>query len=243
MNLSEKDGKLLIEIARKAVRKNLANKDISLKASDFPDKFNEPRGVFVTIHTYPENELRGCIGFTEPVKSLFESLKEAAVLAATNDIRFPPLTKKELKKITFEITVLSNPQPLKMSPKKYPENIKIGRDGLIIKAVETVHPNRPSSSIWNFSVFKSGVKEWENKEKTREIVKSGILLPQVPVEYEWDSTKFLNQVCMKAGLPPTFWKQGKARVYKFTGKVFSEKKPNDGVTEKTFSDKAKEKKE
>ncbi|MFO7872100.1 MAG: TIGR00296 family protein [Candidatus Undinarchaeales archaeon] len=243
MELSKEDGALLVEIARNAVRKNLGNNDISLKSTDYPDKFNEPRGVFVTIHTHPDNELRGCIGFTEPVKSLFESLTEAAVLAATNDIRFPPLTKKELSKVTFEITVLSNPEPLKIKPEKYPENIKIGRDGLIIKAVETVHHNRPSSSIWNFSVFKSGVKEWENKEKTREILKSGILLPQVPVEYDWDSTKFLNQVCIKAGLPATYWKTGEARIYKFTGIIFSEKKPNNGVVKKSFSEKAKEKKE
>ena len=28
----------------------------------------------------------------------------------------------------------------------------------------------------------------------------GLLLPQVPVEWEWDSVTFLEQTCIKAGL-------------------------------------------
>lgn len=241
MNLTKKDGEILIKIARKSVETHFSNKEDSISPSDYPDKFNEPMGVFVTLNTYPKGELRGCIGFSEPVRSLFVSLKEAAVLAATNDIRFPPLTSKELDKVTFEITVLSNPEPIKTNPEKYPEKITIGEDGLIIKAVEVIHHDRPSSSIWSFSIFKSGIKEWENKKRSKEIIKSGILLPQVPVEYGWDSVTFLNQLCVKAGLPPTFWKTGKARIYKFRGKVFSEKKPKGPVNEKTFSDKVQEK--
>jgi AmmeMemoRadiSam system protein A len=43
----------------------------------------------------------------------------------------------------------------------------------------------------------------------------GILLPQVPVEWNWDRERFLSETCAKAGLPPDAWRQG-ARIQGFT---------------------------
>jgi len=50
----------------------------------------------------------------------------------------------------------------------------------------------------------------------------GLLLPQVPVEHEWDRSTFLEQTCRKAGLPPDAWQKG-ATVEAFTAEVFGEK--------------------
>ncbi len=49
--------------------------------------------------------------------------------------------------------------------------------------------------------------------------RSGLLLPQVPVEHHWDATTFLNQVCLKAGLPRETWRSEMAQVDRFRGKV------------------------
>jgi AmmeMemoRadiSam system protein A len=43
----------------------------------------------------------------------------------------------------------------------------------------------------------------------------GILLPQVPVERGWNRKTFLENVCLKAGLPPDTWKE-KPDLYSFT---------------------------
>lgn len=51
--------------------------------------------------------------------------------------------------------------------------------------------------------------------------RSGLLLPQVPVEQGWDRAEFLRQVCRKAGLPDDAWRQG-AQLYRFTADVFGE---------------------
>jgi len=51
--------------------------------------------------------------------------------------------------------------------------------------------------------------------------RSGLLLPQVPLEFGWDRDEFLRQVCMKAGLPPDAWRD--AELYSFTAEVFSER--------------------
>lgn len=49
----------------------------------------------------------------------------------------------------------------------------------------------------------------------------GLLLPQVPVEQGWDRVTFLDQVCVKAGLPPFAWRHG-ATLHAFTAEVFGE---------------------
>ena len=47
----------------------------------------------------------------------------------------------------------------------------------------------------------------------------GLLLPQVPVEHGWDRHTFLEQTCLKAGLPPDAWRRG-AHIEAFTAEVF-----------------------
>ncbi len=51
----------------------------------------------------------------------------------------------------------------------------------------------------------------------------GLLLPQVPVEHGWDRITFLEQTCLKAGLPPTVWKSGGGtKIEAFTAEVFAD---------------------
>lgn len=51
--------------------------------------------------------------------------------------------------------------------------------------------------------------------------KKGLLLPQVPVENNWPQKTFLEQACLKAGLPRTAWREG-AEIYIFEAIVFKE---------------------
>jgi uncharacterized protein len=51
---------------------------------------------------------------------------------------------------------------------------------------------------------------------------AGLLLPQVATEYEWDCETFLDQTCLKAGLPRGAWRAKDCRVEKFSAVVFGE---------------------
>ena len=51
--------------------------------------------------------------------------------------------------------------------------------------------------------------------------RKGLLLPQVPVENDWDREEFLAQACLKAGLPKDAWKKG-AKIQSFEAIVFKE---------------------
>lgn len=50
--------------------------------------------------------------------------------------------------------------------------------------------------------------------------RSGVLLPQVAVDYGWSKTEFLQHVCLKAGLAPEIWKSPDSDLYRFEGTVF-----------------------
>ena len=55
---------------------------------------------------------------------------------------------------------------------------------------------------------------------------SGLLLPQVPIEYGWNEKEFLEYTCEKAGLPKNYWKNSETEIQKFEGIVFKEENPN-----------------
>jgi AmmeMemoRadiSam system protein A len=50
----------------------------------------------------------------------------------------------------------------------------------------------------------------------------GLLLPQVPIEHQWDRVTFLEQTCRKAGLPLDAW-QKDATLEAFTAEVFGDR--------------------
>ena len=124
------EGKLLVNLARESISCCFNNKNPGITKVV---NFSEKQGVFVTL--YKNNELRGCIGFPEPIFPLYKAVIKAALAAAFEDPRFPPLQKQEFKDISIEISVLTVPKFIKVkNPEEYIKKIKIGRDGLIIRS-------------------------------------------------------------------------------------------------------------
>jgi len=129
--LTEEEGKRGLELARVAIEKYLSENSKLKAPDDLPACFEEKRGVFVTLNKF--GNLRGCIGYQYPIFTLKEAIIEAAISAAVGDPRFPPVTKEEFEAVTIELTILSMPQELKVKPKELPDEIEIGRHGLIVK--------------------------------------------------------------------------------------------------------------
>lgn len=132
MAFSLSEGEFLVKSARKIIELYLASGE-RIKI-DVEEKFKKKLGVFVTLESYPEKELRGCIGYPYPTEPLIIALTNAAISAAVHDPRFPPVTKKEFEKLIVEITVLTEPKPIKVEDRKeLPSKIVIGKHGLIIE--------------------------------------------------------------------------------------------------------------
>ena len=60
---------------------------------------------------------------------------------------------------------------------------------------------------------------------------SGLLLPQVPVEYGWSVEEFLSETCIKAGLPWDCWFDSKVDVYRFRARIWREVEPRGRIEE------------
>ncbi len=125
------EGRLAVSLARRTVEAWVQGKDVK-PPQDLPVSFHRDSGVFVTLNTYPDRELRGCIGYPEPVMPLVEAIVDSARSASTRDPRFPPVTAKELGHVVVEVSLLTPPALISVkNPREYLDFIKIGRDGLI----------------------------------------------------------------------------------------------------------------
>ncbi|MFQ5406385.1 MAG: TIGR00296 family protein [Candidatus Micrarchaeia archaeon] len=129
--VSLQQGEFLVKLARDSVSTYLKNgQRIRPTENGFDLK---KQGVFVTLQSFPERVLRGCIGFPYPVKRLDEAVVEMALAAAFQDPRFPPLQKGELQKVVFEISVLTVPKALDVEAARRAEKVRVGFDGLTIE--------------------------------------------------------------------------------------------------------------
>ncbi|MFX0063888.1 MAG: TIGR00296 family protein [Candidatus Hermodarchaeota archaeon] len=62
--------------------------------------------------------------------------------------------------------------------------------------------------------------------------RGGLLLPQVPVDWNWDVSEFLEQTSLKAGLRPDAWLDKETEIFKFQGVIFQEKSPGGEIVPK-----------
>lgn len=136
------DGRRAVRLARASVASALgapaSDESGPTKGRGLPPIFDEPRGVFVTLRRHPGGTLRGCIGYPLPVLPLQEALRQAAVSAATEDPRFPPVRPPELSALTVEVSVLTVPVPIRStSPEELIRQVRVGRDGLIVDGYGT----------------------------------------------------------------------------------------------------------
>jgi AmmeMemoRadiSam system protein A len=130
---SEEEGRQLLRLARKTIEQHLRGANGGGEAEgDPPPRFSEWCGTFVTLTK--GGRLRGCIGHIMPQGPLFEGVKINAINAAFRDPRFRPLQSDEMAQVKIEVSVLTEPVPLRYKGKEdLLSQLKPGVDGLIIK--------------------------------------------------------------------------------------------------------------
>jgi AmmeMemoRadiSam system protein B/AmmeMemoRadiSam system protein A len=138
-------------------------------------------GAFVSLKR--GRHLRSCCGFLGQPVPLASALQEAAERTVWEDVRFPPVSLRELPHLDFEVWLLHSQQPIRAQGTDRIDAVIVGTHGLNV-ARGPAH---------------------------------GLLLPGVAVEHQWDAKRFLEQVCVKAGLHPTAWKDPATALNTFEG--------------------------
>ena len=78
----------------------------------------------------------------------------------------------------------------------------------ILSPLKTITPEEVEIGLHGLVVSQSG--------------RRGLLLPQVPIDHQWDRVTFIEQTCRKAGLPRDAWQKG-ATLQAFTAEVFGDR--------------------
>jgi AmmeMemoRadiSam system protein B/AmmeMemoRadiSam system protein A len=150
--LSDQDKRELLYIARSTIVEFITSKQtLHLQPTLYSKTLKTPCGAFVTLHK--NNELRGCLGRFDAVQPLYEVVQEMAIASSTQDVRFLPVSKDEIKDIEIEISVLS---PIKQI--KSIEEIQLGKHGIYIKKGNrsgTFLPQVATETGWTLEEFLS----------------------------------------------------------------------------------------
>lgn len=154
-----------VKIAKLAVENYIKNKEIISAPDDLPKEFySRQAGVFVTIYKMeeigglPRDErqriLRGCIGtFLPTKKNITEEIISNAIAACSRDYRFSPITPEELPELSYEVSILSEPELINNiknhNPKKHGIIVKCadGRCGLLLPDLEGVETTEKQIEI------------------------------------------------------------------------------------------------
>jgi uncharacterized protein len=104
--------------------------------------------VFTTL--YRDGELRGCVGYAEPVAPLYRAVAESAQAAAFEDSRFLPVAAEEVPQLEVSLSVLTRLFPIQ------PEAVEVGRHGLVISQGSRrglLLPQVPGEHGWGREMF------------------------------------------------------------------------------------------
>ncbi len=184
MEIGEREGKILVDIAKAAITAYLKEGVKIELPKDIPVTLKQKIGVFVSLKKSEGGKSLCSMGYLLPLKPAAEAIIDSAIAAA---IRARLCGIESLDGVNMEVSIVDSIEPLQVDQRAaLPDYIKIGEDGILVER---------------------GFQR-------------ALYLPQVAVEHEWDSSDFLSECCVKAGLMPDAWLDKDTKLYKFKVKVF-----------------------
>ncbi len=119
-----------------------------------------------------------------------------------------PLPYKPLQETIIDVAISAATQDYRFSPLTYEELQDVKIEISVLSLPELI------KDVKQIEVGRHGIIITKGPNK-------GLLLPQVPLEYDWDLETYLRHGCLKAGLDEDEWKKG-VQIETFEAQVFSE---------------------
>ncbi|PIX31821.1 TIGR00296 family protein [Candidatus Bathyarchaeota archaeon CG_4_8_14_3_um_filter_42_8] len=141
-----------------------------------------------------------------------------------------PYPTTPLVQAVIESAISSATQDPRFYPLSLSELDNVVFEVSVLTPPQLIEVKKPSEYLPKIMVGKDGLIVERGMFK-------GLLLPQVPVEWEWDEEEFLCQCCIKAGLPPDCWLLENTKIYKFQAIIFEEEKPRGAIKHKALGGK------
>ncbi|MBN1330880.1 MAG: TIGR00296 family protein [Candidatus Heimdallarchaeota archaeon] len=193
------DGKILVDLARRSIIHFLTFGKVIAVPNDIPKKLEKNAGVFVTLNKRNEMGGKGLRGCIGYVLPIYSLVKATIEAAKSAAVNDPRFAAIQLEEL-YDIEI----------------------EVTILTPPKKIIVNEPIEYLDKIAIGRDGL-----------IVKndgrSGLLLPQVPIEWEWTVEEFLEHTCQKAWLGKNCWKDPKTEIESFTGVIFHEIEPNGEV--------------
>ena len=133
-----------------------------------------------------------------------------------------PMPEKILYDAVIDAAISSATSDPRFSPVTKDELDEIAIEISVLTKPELIMVEDPKQYKHKIKVGRDGlIVQWRYG--------SGLLLPQVAIEYKWDEEQFLCETCMKAGAMPDCWLYDDTKVYRFEAIVFKEVEPKGNV--------------
>ncbi len=126
-----------------------------------------------------------------------------------------PMPDKKLSHGIIDAAIAAATEDPRFSPVKANELNDIVFEVTVLTPPVEITVNEPMEYLEKIKVGRDGLIISNS-------FSSGLLLPQVPVEYGWNVEEFLQHTCEKAGLGKDVWKNEKVKIEKFEGIVYKE---------------------
>lgn len=126
-----------------------------------------------------------------------------------------PISEQKLYEGTIAAARAAAFQDPRFPPLERDELSKVRIEVSVLTEPARIEAKTPEERISSVSVGEDGLVIQSG-------YRSGLLLPQVPVEQGWDAETYLCNLCIKAGLATDSWREEDADIYKFQAQIFSE---------------------
>jgi uncharacterized protein (TIGR00296 family) len=138
-----------------------------------------------------------------------------------------PYPTTPLAKAVIEAAISASTQDPRFPPVSMNELDQLVFEVSVMTPPELVKADKPTDYLTNIKVGRDGliIEHGYNK---------GLLLPQVPVDLNWNEEEFLCQTAMKAGLQPDAWLLKNTKLYSFQAIIFEEETPNGTIVRKNI---------
>ncbi len=201
--LTLEEGKFLVKLARKAIEEYLKTGRKIAPPPDTPEKLlKEKYGVFTTLELYLGPDRTELRGC----------------------IGFPQGLDNVVKAL-IESAIAAATEDPRFEPLRLDELNRIVIEVSVLSPLQELKVESPKEYLNKIVIGRHGLV-------VKRGIFSGLLLPQVPVEYCWDVMTFLNETCAKAFLPYNCWLDELTTIYIFEAQVFKEVEPNGEVIER-----------
>jgi len=140
-----------------------------------------------------------------------------------------PIPVKKLSEGLIDAAISAATQDTRFDPVTADEIDEIIFEVTVLTPPVEIKVKQPSEYLTEIKIGRDGLI-------VENAYTSGLLLPQVPTEYGWNTKEFLEYTCQKAGLEKDAWKDRDTKISRFQGVIFKEESPNGNIIRESPAD-------